>query len=410
MTKSFRDINLDLCTYCGTCVGICPSNAIVSKNESVYLEGNCIGCGLCYKACPGIKVDFQSLNSYIFQKDSYDPSFGYFKKQYIAHSVEENIRSNASSGGVVTTLLIYLIENKLVDGVVVTGMDPERPWHYKVKIARTKDEICNAIQSKYSLVPVNEILKEITENEGDFAFVGLPCHIHAIRTLQKDKWSNANKIKYLIGLFCGFNMSIDATCDLISKHKLSQEQIKELKYRGGGHPGGFTISANSKTLSLNKFYYNILNLIYVPDRCLMCTDLFNELADISVGDIWKKRVEGAWSSVIVRSEIGDKLLSGALENNYLKCASIEKSELYNSHRHLIKHKKQYLAVRLKLREVKPLYSLKVPSLKASDYFYGSFFYVLFFVSTSRFTKAIFKFTPLSLIGFASKSINLLIRK
>jgi len=50
------EIDQELCSGCGVCVGLCPFRAIHRDraSERVELDGIlCIGCGICAAACPG---------------------------------------------------------------------------------------------------------------------------------------------------------------------------------------------------------------------------------------------------------------------------------------------------------------------------------------------------------------------
>jgi ferredoxin len=47
-------INVDTtaCDACGTCVGICPSDALVLE-QTISVDANaCTGCGMCVRICP----------------------------------------------------------------------------------------------------------------------------------------------------------------------------------------------------------------------------------------------------------------------------------------------------------------------------------------------------------------------
>ncbi len=47
-------INIEECTGCGICVGVCPENALVLRSNVIYTIDNvdCQYCGECEAACP----------------------------------------------------------------------------------------------------------------------------------------------------------------------------------------------------------------------------------------------------------------------------------------------------------------------------------------------------------------------
>ncbi|MCX6804331.1 MAG: 4Fe-4S binding protein [Candidatus Diapherotrites archaeon] len=45
--------NSNKCAYCGACVGVCPTQALVLKDVRIFVdESKCISCGACVKICP----------------------------------------------------------------------------------------------------------------------------------------------------------------------------------------------------------------------------------------------------------------------------------------------------------------------------------------------------------------------
>jgi ferredoxin len=49
------EVNKDRCTLCMSCVGACPSSALLDNAGAPqlrFLEKNCVQCGLCAKTCP----------------------------------------------------------------------------------------------------------------------------------------------------------------------------------------------------------------------------------------------------------------------------------------------------------------------------------------------------------------------
>jgi ferredoxin len=47
------DIDRRLCAYCGGCVGVCPTMALLLDELCLVVDqGLCNGCGICTKLCP----------------------------------------------------------------------------------------------------------------------------------------------------------------------------------------------------------------------------------------------------------------------------------------------------------------------------------------------------------------------
>ena len=148
-----------LCTGCGTCIGMCPAGALSWKKETIILDRKkCVSCGLCLKVCPGKGFNYPFFQKKLFQKEKVSFDFGHLESVNRGYSLDKNIRVKSASGGLVSSVLLFLLKEKLIDGAVVVKMQDEKPV---VQIATTEEEILNAAQSKYVLYPTNQILKEI---------------------------------------------------------------------------------------------------------------------------------------------------------------------------------------------------------------------------------------------------------
>jgi coenzyme F420 hydrogenase subunit beta len=409
-SRNFSDIDPQHCTFCGTCVGICPHDALIVKNEKVLQISDCKKCGLCYNTCPGRSPDFNALNKMLFGKTDCDGRIGFYRTIAKGYSHDDNIRNNASSGGVVTALLLSLLDKGMIDGAIIVGTSTTDPICPEVKIARTRQEIINASQSKYCLVPVNAIFRKLRDEEGKFAFIGLPCHIHGLRKLQLLNRPESRKIFITIGLFCGFNMHLEGTSYLLGKLGIDKNDIMNLKYRGNGHPGGFFVKTKNTEYFLGKHIYNLINPVFIPRRCLICPDLTNEFADISVGDIWKKNDGKGWSSIIVRTSTGQKIFDEASQTGYLVYEKLSYGDLISSHNHLIQYKKEHVHTRLSIMRTNidfgsPAAKQKI-STRTEALFYG---YLFLLVRSSPF-KTLFKHIPLLVIDRIAMVVDHRIRK
>ena len=53
MTKPVAIIDNETCDYCGTCVAVCPTDAIDLWESTVeVIAERCIGCASCVDICP----------------------------------------------------------------------------------------------------------------------------------------------------------------------------------------------------------------------------------------------------------------------------------------------------------------------------------------------------------------------
>lgn len=349
-------IKNELCCLCGTCVGVCPVNAIKFKDEKISeTENNCINCGKCMSSCPGIGFNYVDMNEDIFHasNENNNKDLGFYLDIKKGYACDEKIRYGASSGGIATAISLYLLENNIIDGVI--GVVPEGKG-YKAGILRTREEIIKAKQSKYVFIPVNEIIKQLLATDGKYLFVGLPCHIQGMRKAEKLNVKLEDKIFMYVGIFCGFNMSSMATDFLIKKSKISCKKIESIQYRGikNGNTG-FLIKSKDKDFFVSKHGYTILNAFYSKPRCWKCYDLTGEFADISLGDAWE--MDGAWSRLIIRSKKAEDIINEMQNRESIFCIQSDIDDIYSTQKKLVNYKKHDIYTRQIMLKHFPDYNL-----------------------------------------------------
>jgi len=333
----------DLCTGCGTCVALCPEEAIkltINEKKGIYVpeidEEKCNDCGVCYEVCPGHEVDFRHLNLEIFGKEPEDILIGNYLNCYIGHATDYDIRYNSASGGLVTQLLIFALEEGIIDGALVTGMKKDNPLEPEPFIARTREEIIEASKSKYCPVPANIALKKILDSEeGEkFAVVGLPCHIHGIRKAEQTNKKLKEKIVLHFGIVCNHTPTFLATEFLFKKVKIKKDDVKKLDYRGEGWPGGMLITTkNGNKIFIPYFSSNywsiVFNSFFFPMRCTLCNDKICELADVSFADAWLSELmkdnNAGISLIISRNKISEEILNKATLKEKIELKKVDKN-------------------------------------------------------------------------------------
>lgn len=323
MKSTILDITKNnLCTGCGTCVSLCPKEAIkmvIDEKKGIYipqLNDKCNNCGLCQKVCPGWEVDFKYLNIEIFGNESNDILMGNYISCYTGYSKNRSIRYNSASGGIITNILIYALEKGLINGALVTRMKKDKPLEPESFIARTVEEIIEASKSKYCPVPANIALREIINAKDDerFAVVGLPCHIQGLRKAQLMN-SKLKKVILCLGIMCNHSPTFKATEFLLNKYKIKKEDVLQLNYRGDGWPGGLKIVLKNGVIIskiVHDYWASGFGTYFYPIRCTVCCDQTCELSDISFADAWLPEFvnDKIGTSILINRSASSELILG----------------------------------------------------------------------------------------------------
>lgn len=417
-----RVISRDLCQSCGTCAGVCPVDAIcINSRGEPELVGDCISCGKCLKYCPVIEFSVKHFNDMIFGNGAESNYFlGVYDSIYLSESVDSSVLSKASGGGVVTEMLCSALEKGLIDGAVVTVFDEKNPLASKSIIAKTKEQILSAAGSKYVVSHVNCVLGQLDKNE-TYAFVGLPCHVHALRKLQGD--GLFLNVKYVVGLFCAQALTSDFFEFILRHFKLAKEDVKSVSFRakrrGGSASGGLLITTRrGKKYYIDKIKYQFLSYLFTNKGCLFCVDHTNEFADVSIGDMWLsgfQREKYLPSIVVVRSKSGRELF-GCADN--LKSADLSKDDVLRCQKSLIIKKKFFNMLHVEMLRkkragvlvsgVRPLgqkYKVSKYNFVFQSFcvigllrkFKERLFFLLLFISSKKFVIRLYSMLPLKIL-------------
>lgn len=167
------------CRLCGYCFSVCPVNAI----SMIYVEGffrpavdvnQCVQCGKCVKNCPAENV---------FAENGL---LGSYEDLILAHSTNREVRHNATSGGVINSLVRFLLKERIVDGVLMAGYDNNSVNETSSQLITLNEisileEKTRDYASRYVLTPVLTGLRNIPEKIKKLAIVGTACQIQALK-------------------------------------------------------------------------------------------------------------------------------------------------------------------------------------------------------------------------------------
>jgi len=310
-----------LCSGCGTCMAMTDNHFNPKELSSSFpwASGSPPARMLslllppeAWEACPGKGMNYPELNRFFFESFPENWLIGHIRKSYIGYATDENVRRKAASGGVISRITMYLLEQRLVDGVITIRQNPEKSLEVEPVLITDPTEILSCSQSIYFPVPVNSILCGL-ETGKKYAFVGLPDQVASLRKLQLMGWKPATQIDYVVGPYMGINMDFAGIISFLHSNGVKNlSDVATLKFREGEWPGYLKVTTHTrKVITARKFYYNYLLPFYTTRHSLLTPDFTNELTDISVGDAWSPVYEKegkGFSVVLARTTKGLDLL------------------------------------------------------------------------------------------------------
>ncbi len=312
-----------LCHRCGGCVTFCTAInygalELDEDGRPRYVDvEKCIECGLCYSICPEI----HELDEEQKRMTAWSAPMGRVLDVAIARSADPAVRERATDGGVVTSVLLYLMDRGYIDGAIVTK--PAGPLTRVPCLATSRREILDAagfhfdtshgmnlFSTQYStyapsIIEVGPVMRRGLRR---VAFVGAPCQIKTVRRMEALGVVPSDAVKYHLGLFCSGNFIFG---------NRESEQLQEL--------AGFHWTDVRKINVKEEVYIHLhsgeiktvpLESLDFMKRfaCRYCDDYSSEYADLSFGGLGAR--EG-WTTVLVRSPVGRAVMAdakrGALE-------------------------------------------------------------------------------------------------
>jgi len=323
------------CVGCGTCVVVCPFNCLEYAKEKPSLTKECKVCGICPQVCPQYEWSWPKAENFLFGRErKAEEDFGIHRRLVVAQAKDEKILKACQDGGVATALLVFALENGLIDGAIVSGISREKPFYPSPRLATSFEEILECAGTRYSYSPnILALAEGLKQKKANMAFVGTPCQIHAIRKLQMSGLKKYTApLKFVIGLMCSECFIYDGLMEKHIRQTLGLElnSIRKINIKGKMF---VTTKSEVKAIPLAEVKQ------YARKSCSFCDDFSSELADISTGGLG---LDG-WTFTIIRTEKGEELFSSAEKAGAIKTRNVnEEANALNLLRKLSAKKRQSL--------------------------------------------------------------------
>ena len=352
-------INTGLCVECGACAAVCPTGAITMKEyawgRNPELTGRCVEeeCDLCRQVCAAREVPVTASEEKFMgrrrKRDTIEKDAGVIRKVVTGCATDQEVRRHGTSGGVTSALLIYALEEGIIDGCVLAGFDPKTPWQAKAIVATSRNEILECAGSKYQPHPQLLGIKEAYDRGlKKIAVTATPCHAAVVRNMMlNEKLAKyGGIIKLLISNVCAAHWSMAGTKWLIKKWlDIDVKDIQKLSYRAGKFPGDLVAVTKDGKEHRNPFVRGggVFELgRYTPEECRICLEKIGFTADLVMGDTWchpgvnpgvpymnhtedelnkDERLKEAMvglNSIVVRSKFGQEILDDCAQSGHIK--------------------------------------------------------------------------------------------
>lgn len=366
-----------------------------SLKDTVISNGFCIGCGICSAVSKNmycIKLNKKGMYEAIKEDDNYDDEvvlnscpfyskitesniskdlygslnnnsvLGYFSLLGAGYINKENDRVESSSGGMTTWVLKKLFENREIDGVIHVKNSFENETIFEYSISYSIDELVGGRKTRYYPIELSRVLEKIRCIDMRLAVVGVPCFIKALRLLQSNT-SDFSSIKFFIGLICG-QLKSSRYSELL---KLQTTTIKgrlvNIDYRlkkgndlSFNYNTKFTIKSKSQQL-VDVFSKSTTSLfgtdwgmgMFKYKACDVCDDVFNETADIVLGDAWIEPYIYDWKGtnvVVVRNRTIYDIIKAGIISKEINFDEISIEKCIETQGANVRHRQNLVSFRL----------------------------------------------------------------
>lgn len=272
--------SVNMCTACMACVTVCPRKIITIRDDMKYQnavieEQKCIHCGLCEKVC-------QVIHPLPLRKPL---------QWFQGWCCNPGDREKSSSGGFANAMAKQFLSE---GGLVAACRFEKGDFIYSLIESESElDEYRGSMYVKSNPTGIYTLLKTYLSQGRDILFIGLPCHVAALKRYLGKEYKNLTTVD----MVCHGTPSPKLLEKFLNQYNLSLSSIEAICFRqkcGVTH----NIPNNTKYTDIQETFFTepgirdrytiafLYGLIYT-ENCYFCTYAGSErVSDITIGDSW----------------------------------------------------------------------------------------------------------------------------
>jgi coenzyme F420 hydrogenase subunit beta len=360
-------IDAGRCVQCGVCIAACPSDSLgIGADDLPKLVKMCTGCSLCWDFCPRGGLRYEALGEVMaggqtdeqwtlnggvaavsphpltatrctgtrpsalerggtaaadpviprdeesrrLQGNGHSNGHDHRRRDSLETARERftaRVRSSipgVQDGGVVSALLIELLESGEIDGALVAKPSEREPWKGVAHLAQTREDVIACAGSFYNQTLALghlDLKKYDLPAKPRIALVGTPCEVQGLRAMQQRPFywgaSKVDAVVLTVALLCtkGFDYEGLMLREIQAHRGISLQDIDKIDIIRGKL---YLYDGEGATLleePIRDFHGAALK------GCDECADFLGVAADISVGSVGS---EDSYSSVLIWTDAG----------------------------------------------------------------------------------------------------------
>ncbi len=310
-------VDTGLCTGCAACVMACPRDVLGYTDDYFPVqvgEGHAYdqctigdrGCDICTRACPRFRNWESDLDEVLFGRPrETDEVYGITRSILLTRATDEGIHEAGQDGGLVSQLLIWGLDNGMIDGALTSAIvDKRGPFDSEPALVTDRAGVLATAGSRYTY-SANPLAMADAEDAGltNLALVGMSCQSSINGSLPAygvNKY--LRRIALTIGLLCSKTFTYDGQKQVLADHGISIDDVVKVNIKGRYMV--WLRDGSYEELPLKLFHP------HTRPGCKLCPDFAAEHADISTGGIG---ADDNWTLTLVRTERGEEWMKGVID-------------------------------------------------------------------------------------------------